>query len=264
MSEIKPGKYSKFREPAFLIIGSQKSGTTSLYLYITRHPRIRPARRKEVHFFDENYEKGLEWYRSFFPPVKMFDNLITGEASPYYLFHPLVPERIRATYPDIKLIVLLRNPVDRAYSQYHHNYKRNQVTSTFEEALASEPRMLEGEKETFYTHPGYQSLKYKHFSYRARGMYFEQLNNWSDYFPRENFLILQSEAFFKSPGEGMERVFTFLGVDNHPMQEFEKWHHFGYPPMEPGTRERLADYFRPYNRQLYEFPGIDFRWDDES
>src|SRR2546423_13513556 len=114
--------------PDFLIIGGQKCGTTSLYYYLIEHPNIAPAVRKQMHFFDNRFKKGFGWYKSNFPTIfskwyKTFlhkQKFVSGEATPYYLFHPLAASRVHQFLPDVKLIVLLRNPVNRAYSHYNH------------------------------------------------------------------------------------------------------------------------------------------------
>ncbi|MEJ2557594.1 MAG: sulfotransferase domain-containing protein, partial [Anaerolineae bacterium] len=117
--------------PDFLIIGAQKCGTDSLFRYLGGHPCIKLASSKEAHYFDLKFDKGINWYRSHFPliPYKYSvkrlrkQDLITGEATPYYLFHPHAPGRAAAIVPHVKLIVLLRNPADRAYSHYNHEVK---------------------------------------------------------------------------------------------------------------------------------------------
>src|SRR5437588_2037479 len=141
--------------PDFLIIGGQRCGTTSLYYYLINYPGISPACTKEVHFFDVNFEKGPGWYRAQFPTVigKSYakyarkHSLITGEASPYYLFHPHAPRRISALIPKVKLIALLRNPVDRAFSQHWLEVQSGYETLSFKEAIESEQERLAGEWE---------------------------------------------------------------------------------------------------------------------
>ena len=120
-------------KPNFLIIGAQRCGTTSLYNYLIQHPQIVPSSKKEVHFFDLNFHLGQSWYEKHFPEVS--DNILTGEASPYYIFHPLCPKRIFDYDPSVKLIVILRNPIDRAYSHYRHIVRLGHEPLKFEDAL---------------------------------------------------------------------------------------------------------------------------------
>ena len=134
--------------PSFLVIGAQRSGSTALYRHLAAHPAILPPLRKEVHYFDFQYAKGRAWYLAHFPGIqeRITGNYraITFEASPYYMLHPLAPERIMAFNPDMKLIAILRDPVDRALSHYHHEARRGVETLTFEEAIAAEPERLAG------------------------------------------------------------------------------------------------------------------------
>ena len=155
--------------PDFIIIGTQKGGTTSLYRYLIDHPNIAPIYIKEPHYFDIHFHKGIGWYRSHFPTavekyyarhVEKHD-LITGEASPYYLFHPRAPQRVAKTLPKAKLIILLRNPVDRAYSQYQHQLRQPGVEPlSFEEAIAYEEKRLAGEEEKILRDEKYDSFNH--------------------------------------------------------------------------------------------------------
>jgi radical SAM protein with 4Fe4S-binding SPASM domain len=260
VKRVPPQKYARYREPSFLIIGAQKCGTTSLYYNLTRHPNIQPAGRKEIHFFDEYFEKGMDWYRTFFPPVGLFKGMVTGEASPRYFFLPYVPQRVVQVFPNIKLILLLRNPVDRAYSQYHHNYRNRRVTESFETVIEAAKRLDERQLNIPVHDPAF-SKKYRRVSYLARGVYIHQLKRWLEYFPLEQFLILKSEDFFKNPGKTMDRVFAFLGLKPYVITNFDKKNSYDYPPMNPAVREKLLEYFRPFNRQLYHLLGIDYNWE---
>ena len=140
--------------PDFIVIGCQKCATTSLYDYLIQHPNISSATEKEIHFFDSNYNVGITWYRSFFPTVfsKQFSKLrkekfVTGEASPMYIFNPIVSKRILSILPNVKLIAILRNPIDRAYSHYNMQVKNGYETLSFEEAIKNEEKRIMGERE---------------------------------------------------------------------------------------------------------------------
>jgi hypothetical protein len=187
-----------------LIIGAQRAGTTSLYNYLTAHPEIAPAATKEVHFFDVHYSKGPAWYEAQF--AGRAESQITGEASPYYLFHPLAAVRAAALLPEAKLIVLLRNPVDRALSQHQHETRRGKETLSLEQALAVEDSRLAGEAERIVREPGYRSTAHQWYSYRARGCYMDQIENWLRCFRREQLLILLSEQFYADPSTELRRV----------------------------------------------------------
>ena len=261
--------------PDFIIIGAQKGGTTSLYNYLIAHPSIAPIYVKEPHFFDIYYHKGLVWYRSHFPTrlrqyyarhVQRMD-LITGEASPYYLFHPLAAGRVATALPDVKLILVLRNPVDRAYSQYQHQVRQPGVEPlSFEEAIEREEERLAGEEEKLIRDPNYVSFNHRHYSYLARGRYIEQVTIWMKHFPKDQFLILKSEDLYSNPSAVLQETYRFLQVPARTLkeegEEYRQYNKASYSKMKPETRRQLLEYFKPYNARLYEFLDRDFGWDE--
>ena len=269
------GSTSLFRLlPDFIILGTQRGGTTSLYSYLASHPGIGPASTKEVHFFDNKFTKGLTWYRAHFPSAleKYYvehvqkRSFITGESSPYYLFHPHVPRRVAKAVPHAKLIVLLRNPVDRAYSQYNHEVDGGRETlATFEEAIDCEETRIAKEREKLLQDEFYVSEHYRHHSYLAKGIYVDQLLNWMSYFPKEQFLILRSEDFYARPAEGLQQTLHFLHIPQAELtsdeQEYKQYNNKTFTKMKPETRKRLVAYFKPHNERLYEFLDRDFGWD---
>jgi hypothetical protein len=240
--------------PSFMIIGTQKGGTTSLYRYLDKHHDVTMAFKKEVHFFDSFYLKGNDWYLAHFP--LRGEAAQTGEASPTYLFHPEAPKRIHAAFPDVKFIALLRNPVDRAYSHHQMEYRRGKDSLSFEEAIAQEPERLRD------SDPDIAGGNWRHYSYLSRGIYVEQLARWLEFFTREQFLLLKSEEFFREPGRLFDQVLRFLELPSCPLPRYRSHNSRGYPPMRPETRAHLARYYEPYNRQLYQLLGRDFRWDE--
>jgi hypothetical protein len=240
--------------PDFIIVGTQRGGTTSLYRYLTAHPEIGQAFRKEVHFFDRYFDKGLDWYLAHFPLRGEFP--VVGEASPYYLFHPAAPARILAAVPQAKFIVLLRNPVDRAYSQYHMKVDRGLETLSFGEAIEREPERLAVSDDPL-------DPAWRHHSYLARGVYVDQIRRWFDCFPRDRFLIFKSEDFYAEPLPMLHQTQAFLGVSAHSPATLKIHHQADYVELDPATRRRVADYFVPHNRQLYDLLGRDFGWDHD-
>jgi hypothetical protein len=259
--------------PDFLIIGTQRGGTTSLYHYLQAHPCLKPTTTKEIHFFDRKYHKGLIWYRGHFPAVweKAYAQrvqrraFLTGEASPVYLFHPHVHKRVAQALPHVKLIVLLRNPVDRAYSQYYHSIELGLETRSFEEAIQDEAQRTAQEREKILKDEHYHSFIYRHHSYLTRGIYVEQLQAWMRFFPREQFLILKSEDFYADPTAILKKVYEFLDLPVTELQLSKKGYtplnNTSYSKMDGMLRTRLIEYFRPHNARLYEYLGIDFGWD---
>jgi hypothetical protein len=155
--------------PDFIIIGTQKGGTTFLFKLLSNHPYVRLPFRKEIEYFDIHFEKGINWYRSQFPIRK--SNIITGESTPHYMSHPHVPKRIVEVIPHVKLIVILINPVDRAYSHYQHNVRMKRESLAFDDAIAIENERLQGEIDKMIRDEHYNSLKHRHFSYLLKGIY---------------------------------------------------------------------------------------------
>ncbi|MGV7223245.1 MAG: sulfotransferase domain-containing protein [Nitrospinales bacterium] len=255
--------------PDFLIIGAMKCGTTSLYHYLIQHPDIYPAYFKEIHFFDNHYHEGFKWYRSRFPTLfyKHYTiqvrrrNFITGEASPYYMFHPHVPKRVHYAIPGVKLIMILRNPVDRAYSHYHHWVREGIETLSFEDSIKAESERLAGEFEKMLEDEYYFSYNYGYYSYLSRGIYVDQIESWTSLFDRKQILILNSEEFYADPQRILSRAFEFLKIPACSLIDFKGKNIGSYPEMPGIIRRDLIDYFAPQNKRLYELLGTKFDWD---
>lgn len=273
--------------PNFLIIGSQKSGTTSLYYVLRQHPQIFMPERKEVNYFflQSEYDRGFKAYLEHFEAAGP-DTPAVGEASPGYICHPLAPLRIKRFLPDTKLILTVRHPVERAYSQYWDNRRSLSESHTFEQ-------VVENALEVTY-HPN-------RLGYFSRGTYIQYINRFLEHFIRDQLLVLLFDDLKANPQGFFQTVFNFLGVDpdfstpamtesfnpaavwRNPLYRwfFKKPHrdewlpvkfrrltYFGkripwqYPPMNPDTRQRLLDFYRPWNRQLAAFLGRDLPgWD---
>ncbi len=280
--------------PDFLIIGIAKSGTTSLYGLISAHPNVVPARVKEVHYFTDSrhYEMGTLWYRAKFPSVlykrwlalrRHGQKILSGEASSTYLFHPMVPGRAKALLPDVKLIVILRNPVDRAYSEYHMQIRDRYESLTFEDAIEAEKDRISYEMERVRSDPQFYWSNLHHYSYLQKGHYAEQLTRWFRYYDKDRFLILTMEELEADQRGVLDRVFEFLGLepfdvsglDSLPSHSWTKQfirkpsdetdrgllNAYSYGAMKPKTRAMLLDYFKPHNKRLSELLQRDFDWD---
>ncbi|MCL2934734.1 MAG: sulfotransferase domain-containing protein [Trichodesmium sp. MAG_R03] len=257
-------------KPSFLIIGGQKCGTTSLYTYLCEHPQILPASRKEVNFFTGNFEKGINWYLEQFPAEESQD-LITGEASPNYIFYPHTPKRVFQFFPKIKLILLLRDPVERAISHYHHNLTMNQKIKgkkreplSFEEAIERENLRIKKDIEKIKIDDNYNKCyNYNHYSYLTKGIYIDQLKRWMEFVPREQLLILKSEDFFQNPNVLLQEVLNFLDLPGFELQEYKQVNRGVLNikrKIDNSIKLQLHEYFQPYNQQLEEFLGIKFYW----
>lgn len=252
--------------PNYLIIGTQRGGTTSLYEHLVRHPDMPRALTKEVRFFDVEFGKGLMWYRAHFPShmykwarQRSGHAMVVGEATPDYMFDPRVPPRVAGAILEVKLVVLLRNPIDRAYSHYWHQVSGGFEHLGFEEAVAREASRAEK-----YGEEPYGSFERHHHSYLARGVYVDQLHMWMDLFPREQFFIETSESLFKDPARVVRDLFHFLGLPDHPQGAFPVLNANSSGRMDASTRENLADYFRPHNQRLYDLLGRDLGWADQK
>jgi Sulfotransferase domain len=252
------------RLPDFIVIGAQRAGTTSLFNVLSSHADVSPSVVKEVHFFDLNYEEGLDWYRSHFPsyPWKKYLNKhMWGEASPYYLFEPRVPQRVHESLPDVKLIVLLRNPIDRAYSDYQRQVLLGHEKLSFEEAIEIEMDRISGEVERLVREPTYKSLAYRRHAYLTRGVYSDQLERWLAYFPRDQIFISSAENFFRDGEQVVNGVTDFLGLPECNCSGLRNDNSVLYDPMLPDTRDRLRVTFADEKRRLEWMTGLTFDWD---
>jgi len=244
--------------PDAVILGAQKSGTSSLHDYLTRHPGVIAPLRKEVHFFDLNYGRGEDWYRAHFGRIG--EPGLNLDSSPYYLFHPAVPQRLHERLPAARLIVLLRDPVRRAYSHYWHERDKGRETLGFEDAVRAEPRRIEAAHARLAAGTLERSREHQHFSYLARGHYAEQLDRWFGFFPREQFLVLRFEDLARDPLGGLNATLGFLGLAPVGSVALGARNARSYPPMDPATAEELKAHFEPHNRRLEALLGRPMGW----
>ncbi|NER47330.1 MAG: tetratricopeptide repeat protein [Symploca sp. SIO1A3] len=245
--------------PSFLIIGQAKCGTTSLYTYLTQHPQILPAIRKEINFWnrDSTFNRGLNWYLAHFPSIASGKKLITGEATTTYLDSYKTAQRLLQFFPHMKLIILLRNPVERVLSHYYMNCRYRWESSSLEEAIFSELEML-SQQPTIDLH---SQVYATNGFYITRSKYVESIKQWMELFPKEQFLILQSEDFFSDPAATVDQVFQFLELEPYQLQKYPHMKKGDYPPISQSMHQFLSDYFRPFNQQLEEYLDRKFNWD---
>jgi hypothetical protein len=243
--------------PDFLILGAQKAGTTALYAYLRWHPQITGPSFKEVSFFDRHYAKGERWYRAHLPARR---RSLVGEASPSYLFHPLAPERVARMLPQARLIALLRNPVDRAFSHYQHEVALGREPLSFEDAIEQEDERMRGEVERMLRDPTYFSHAWWNYTYLARGRYAGQLERWFAEFPREQLLVLLTDELAADTGGTYRRVLDFLGVDAGELESYPRIFEREYGEMSRETRARLEDQFADPNSRLASLLGRELPW----
>jgi sulfotransferase family protein len=253
--------------PDALIIGAQKAGTTALYAYLRRHPQILGPSWKEVSYFDRHYRRGEAWYRGHFPnDLRVWFTRrrgldpIVAEASTGYVFHPLGPERVAKLIPEVRLIALVRDPVDRAYSHYQHEVALGRERLTFEEAIEREDERMEGEVERMLADPAYFSYAWWNYTYLARGRYAEQLERWLELFPREQLLVVPTDDLRDRPADTYALVLDHIGAESHELDDYPRIFSREYSEMRPETRRRLSEYYSEPNRRLYELLERDLEW----
>jgi hypothetical protein len=282
---IRAGYHSR---PSFLVIGAQKAGTTALYYYLAEHPRIVPSRDKEIGFFapelfadwpehpnhrilctptgtsfddSRSYRRAAAWYHGQFPwPHELGRGRLTFEATPEYLYYPRAAKRIFDYDPNMKLIVLLRDPVERAFSAWNMYrsyggyrpfiYATKRETRDFESAIQAELDELRTDE--IPRDPGYV----------RRGLYHEQLARYFQLFDRRQILVLDSADLRTSTAAVINQVAGFLGVPEHRREgEWQPVLVGGYDPAipEPGLSV-LREFYAPHNEELYRLLDRDFGW----
>jgi hypothetical protein len=247
--------------PSFLILGAQRCGTTSLYRALAAHPQVAPASlHKGVHYFDVAYNRGLSWYLGHFALRAGRAGRIAGEASPYYLFHPAAAHRIADDLPKVKLIVLLRDPVERAYSHHAHEVARGFEELRFEAAVDLEQERLAGEEERIAADDAAVSFSHQHHSYLARGHYADQLVRFGRRFAGDRLLVLESAEFFARPDLTYDTVVHFLGLAPWRPRRFVQHNAHARPAMAATTRTRLEAHFRPLDERLSDVIGWKPSW----
>lgn len=230
--------------PSFLIIGQAKAGTSSLFRYLTSHPRVVAPLIKELHFWSLHHRHGLDWYRAFFPPLPPQAGLITGEASPSYLVDAEAPQRIARQLPDVRVIVLLRDPVGRAYSHFRMNERVGLERETFDEVVAREFDSLA----SCPLEPGVIPA-----GYLTESAALPYLKRWLTHIPRERLLIVQNRDLAADLAGVMARVCRHVGVEPFVPSDPQRHNEGHYPPMPEALERRLQAWFAPHDRALAEF-----------
>jgi len=234
-----------------------------------QHPCVGSSLTKQIHFFDRYYDREISWYKVCFPFIwKKFwaekikgKKFVTGEATAHYMTHPLAAKRAYRVVPNAKIIVMLRNPVDRAYSHYQMERANKKEELSFEEAIKKEPERIKGEFEEMLNNKNNSGRNYPHRAYLKSGEYLEQIQRWREFYPQENFTFIKSEEFNKNPSLVYNDILKFLGLPSFELKKYEKIRKREYEKMKQKTRKKLVEYFYPYNKKLYDYLKIDFEWD---
>ena len=228
-------------------------------LHVLQHPAmLAPVTGKGVHFFDLAYERGLNWYRGNFPLQRTVDAASsaagiaarTFESSPYYLWHPHVAARIAADLDEIRCLVLVRDPVERAYSAHEHETRKGFETETFERALELEASRLAGADRELAEHPLAPHYSHQHHAYRARGIYAPQVERLAGELGKDRVLVVDSQAFFETPETEMAEVWSFLGLGEPAGIVYERHNARHRNPMDLGVRAELEEFFTPHDAEL--------------
>ncbi len=199
---VRPAEPNATRLPTFVIVGAMKSGTTSLARWLKPHPQVFLSDVKELHFFDVHYHKGADWYRGQFAGAG--PSLAVGEATPVYMYDERAPARMHALLPEARIVAILRNPVDRAYSHYWHNRQRGNELLDFREAVEREPERRQRDDQP-YLHA---------YAYMDRGRYLQQLQRLTASYAREQLLVETFDELRQDPQSVYRRVCGFIGVDD--------------------------------------------------
>ena len=250
--------------PDYLVIGAQRAGTTFLYSLLADHPYVVPPATKEVHWFDLNFWRPTSWYRAHFPLLSELYHItdrpevraITGEASSYYCFHPAVPERVARTLPHARIIMLVRNPTQRAISQYFHSVEHGFERLSLTDALAAEPERLAGQEDRLAS-PRTRSLAHDRFSYMARGRYLDQLGRWRRWIPKERLLVMPSRDLFLDPQAALDQICAFLGIPGHRLTELPPRNAVKRGTVAPADWAYLDRHFADHNAAFLAETGID-------
>lgn len=255
--------------PDVMLAGVQRSGTTALFEALYRLPNVeRPRRGKGSHYFSYNYYRGWEWFQSQFPTTawakrveaKVGAPLFSFDACPYYLFHPFAVERMAQALPDVKVMVMLRDPVRRAESHFHHSVSHGHEDLTFREALARETDRIDGEIDKMQQDWSYWSHSHEHHSYFSKGVYVEQLERLFANYDPEQVMVIQSEAFYRDSNAVLAKVTDWLGLQTVTLDQTDDRNGHEYKKMDADMRKHLIELYREPNERLYNLLGERYDW----
>ena len=252
--------------PDFLVIGAKRCGTTSLYQHLPEHPCISKSPHDNMGFFNDNFHLGVNWYKSFFPTTftrnkikSKFGGFLAFDVTTKYMEEESTANNVYQTKPNMKIIIILRNPVDRAYSQYHLSVRQTAERRSFEDVVEENMNRLNKESHEHYEiKPKFSA---KEDNYLKKGLYALQLRYWLKIFPRENILIVSTEEFESNQQIIYNKIFEFLNISKFEVKNTKKMQKGNYPPIKSETRNLLLDYFRPHNHELFELINMEFDWD---
>ena len=239
--------------PHFLVLGTQKGGTTTLHHLLSRHPGIFLPEVKEVHYFSQHFHQNRKWYADHYQLAK--PGQARGDITPFYLFHAAVPERIHSVFPKVRLIALLRDPVERVLSQYFHAVRNGYEHLDLVSALQAEEQRLSGADSVLREVDGFHYSYQKH-SYVSRSRYEHQLQRYRHWFPKRQLLVLRSEDLFEHTDGFLDRLLSFISVDPMPLPEI-------LPHSNPGRGE-AASVPLSLRRDLRQRLAMTYQWVEQE
>jgi len=252
--------------PDFLVIGAKRCGTTSLFYHLPEHPCISKSPHDNMGFFNDNFHLGVNWYKSFFPTIftrnkikSKFGNFLAFDVTTTYMEEESTANNVYQIKPNMKIIVILRNPVDRAYSQYHLSLREKAEKRSFEDAM--EENMNELNKESHERYEIKPKFSVEENNYLKKSLYAQQLRHWLNIFPMESMLILSTEEFESKQQVIYNKIFEFLNISQFEVKNTEKMEKGSYPQMKSETRSLLLDYFRSHNNELFKLINKKFDWE---
>jgi hypothetical protein len=258
--------------PDLLVVGAKRAGTTSLWHYLRQHPGFLPLypaaeHLKGLYYFDVHYDRGERWYRSHFFTAawrahrarELGHPTVAAEASPYYLFHPLAAARAHELLPGARVVVLLRDPVERAYSHWKER-SRHTESLTFAEALLAEPLRTAGEERRLVEDPTAVSFAHRHQTYVAQGCYSTPLRRWFDAYGRDRVEVVVAEELFARPQSVVERLWGQFGLPAQPLTDVSAHNAAPSPDMDPAVRRQLRKFFLPEVARLELLLGRSLPW----
>jgi homopolymeric O-antigen transport system ATP-binding protein len=267
----------KKNSPSFLIIGAQKAGTTALFVMLAKHPKILAPKSKEINFFqdDRNFSKGYGWYHEHFPIEEDFSSdQITFEATPEYLYRIPAAQRIYDYNKSMKLIVLVRDPVERAYSAWNMYKNFKNKNSPYLVSLAEHRSFEQAISQELFEIRSGQHIPYNGFErqdncnmpfpgYISRGIYCEQLIRYFKFFDSSQLLLIHHDDLRSNTLETLRKVTDFLELAEFaPETPKGGAAHEGVYSSEinSNVRELLREFYRPYNDRLYSLVGVNYGW----
>jgi len=246
--------------PDFVIIGGQRCGTTSLFDSLSQHHAIEPSLNKEVHYFDLFSERGVDWYRAHFPVESKMSGRVAFEATPNYLAVADAPRLMHSVMPDVKLIVLLRNPVERTHSSWKLRTFEGSEHRSFEQAVEDEMAGVTMTYEGLDDDARQKVARAMRWAYVEKSRYVDHLVRWREYFDLDQCLILESETLFANPEEGLSIIEAFLGIDHDPAVTLPRTNFTASSAIDPSFRQYLSEYFAPHNERLEKLARITVDW----